>query len=364
MIRSVNTANRREANSATGQRWSFPVGVIAGITIRLHVTFVALVVLVALSASGNGESAVGAVGWLMALFACVVVHELSHALVARTKGIAVHEIDLLPIGGVSRLERIPEDWRSESAVAAAGPIASIAVAGLMFLAAVGAGQRLLPPSLWSGPLLVRLAWVNLMLAGFNLLPAFPLDGGRVLRALLERDHPRVDATRRAVRISRLVATAMIAVGLVANIWLLIIGVFVLTAGGAEQAAVLLHAALGPTPAGTIAAPCPVVLRADTAAGDAAVLIDQRPQVAWPVASADGAFLGLVTTEVLRRAAPDTPVGQLASGSPADAAASLEEVAQLASSGPVAITSGGVIIGVITGEMIERYLRDRLHEVGG
>lgn len=88
------------------RRWSISIFRIAGVSVRVHVTFFLLVILVALTAESAGDTMVGAVGWLLALFGCVVVHEFSHALVARSKGIAVHEIDLLPIGGVSRLERI------------------------------------------------------------------------------------------------------------------------------------------------------------------------------------------------------------------------------------------------------------------
>ena len=331
-------------------------------TIRVHVTFIALVVLVAMSANEVGESVVGAVGWLVALFACVVAHELSHALVARSKGIAVHEIDLLPIGGVSRLERIPESWRDERAIAVAGPIASVGVAVVLFGVAATAGVPLLPPTLWDGPLLVRLGYVNLMLAAFNLLPAFPLDGGRVLRALLERDRSRLDATRQAAGISRVIAAAMITLGLFVDVWLVVIGVFVAVAGRAEEASVLVHAVLGPTPARAIAVPCPVALRADTPAADAAHLAALRPQPAYPVFDAEGRLTGLVTPGGLRRCRPDAPVTEAASGSSVDAMVSLEEVARLIVDGPVAVTSGRRVLGVVTEDVLTDHLRRRLHEI--
>jgi stage IV sporulation protein FB len=230
-----------------GRRWSVALATIAGVSIRVHATFLALVVFVALDADGSVRAGAAAVGWLVAVFACVVVHELAHALVARSKGIAVHEIDLLPIGGVSRLERIPDDWRDERAIAAAGPVASLVVALVALALAVAAGRPLLPVSLWDGPLLARLAWTNLVLGAFNLLPVFPLDGGRVLRATLERDRSRVDATRRAAAIGRVLALFMIGLGFVSNLWLTVIGLVVVLASRAEQIAVAaaVDAPLGP-----------------------------------------------------------------------------------------------------------------------
>ncbi|MGH9083839.1 MAG: site-2 protease family protein [Acidimicrobiales bacterium] len=339
-----------------------PLARVAGVTIRVHVTFFALVVLVALTAADAGETVVAAVGWLLALFACVVAHELAHAVVAQSKGIAVHEIDLLPIGGISRLERIPERWRDEAAIAAAGPIASAGIAAVAFALAAGAGEPLLSASPWDGPLLVRLAWANLLLAGFNLLPAFPLDGGRVFRALLERDHSRVEATRRAAYVSRLLAILMIAVGALFNLWLIVIGVFVLVAGRAEEAAVLIHAALGPATARTLAWACPIALPAEMAAGDAVRTADLHPQPAYPVTDAHGRIQGAVNLGVIRGAAPATPVRELASGTIVEADAPLEAAAVEIVNGPVVVTSGGAVVGVITRELLDDYLRQRLHDV--
>ena len=112
------------------RRWSsFPIGRIAGIQIRVHVTFFLLVPLFALAGTQpGGPGAVGAIAWLVVIFACVVVHELAHCLVGRPRGLVVHEIELLPIGGVSKLENLPEDPHDELAMAIAGPLASIGIA--------------------------------------------------------------------------------------------------------------------------------------------------------------------------------------------------------------------------------------------
>jgi Zn-dependent protease len=356
----VNERARSEPEVA--RRWSVPLVSISGVTIRVHVTFLALVLLVALTAGESGESALAAAGWLVVLFACVVVHELAHSFVARSKGVAVHEIDLLPIGGVSRMERLPDSWRDESAIAAAGPIASVTLAMLAFALAAAAGLPLLPPSVWEGPLLVRVAWANVLLAGFNLLPAFPLDGGRVFRALLERDRSRVEATRQAAGVSRVLAGGMVGLGVLFNFWLVVIGLFVLVAGSAEVSAVLVHAALGPMPAGALAVPSPVALPGDMLAAEGARLAALHPQAGYPVTEPDGTVLGLVNLGALRGSTPTTPVRLLASGTVVDARESLEHVAEQISNGPVAVTSHGSVVGVITLDILNEYLRQRLHEI--
>ena len=174
-------------------------------------SFLILVALVALAATEKeGPTLASSTSWLVALFACVVAHELGHSLVARRNGIETVEIELLPIGGISKLARDPEDPGVELRVAIAGPIVSVALGVVFALAAVAARVEMWPPTLYGGGFVARLAWVNLLLAAFNLLPALPLDGGRVLRAMLEQHTDRERATRLAARVARVVAIAMIA----------------------------------------------------------------------------------------------------------------------------------------------------------
>jgi stage IV sporulation protein FB len=336
---------------------------VAGVTIRLHLTFVALLVLVALSADEMGQSAVDAVGWMLVLFTCVVVHELAHSIVAHSKGIDVHEIDLLPIGGVSRLERLPDDWRDESAIAVAGPLASLGIALAAFMTAAVAGHALLPPTLWSGNLLVRLGWANLVLAGFNLLPVFPMDGGRVLRAQLERRRTRVEATRQAVVLSRIAAAAMIGLGVAYNVWLVAIGLFVVLAASVEEAAVLIHAALGPSTARDLAAPCPLTLWEGLAAADARHVASLQPQVGYPVVGAGGRTIGVVELAELGAVPPGTPIRRLARGGTAEATEPLEEVAARLREGPVLVVDRGATVGVITSGLLDQHLQERLAELG-
>ena len=221
--------------------WSFPIGKIAGIRVSVHLSFLVLVALVVIADAQPGGMGIGdGLIWLAAIFACVVVHELAHSLVARSKGAVVHAIVLLPIGGVSQIEKIPEFWQDELAVAAAGPLASLGLAVLAGSGSILTGGHLLPVNLYGGGLLARLAWINLLLGGFNLLPAFPLDGGRVLRAMLERQHDVVSATRRAAQLGRALGAVMVVVGLYWDLWLVVIGVFVYVAATQEERSVLVH----------------------------------------------------------------------------------------------------------------------------
>lgn len=224
--------------------WSLPIGRVAGIRISVHLTFFLLLALVAWAGTEpGGGGVVNAVAWLLALFACVVVHELAHSLLARRKGAKVRSITLLPIGGVSEIEQMPERWSDELAIAVVGPLASIGLAALAALLAALTGAHLLPVRLYEGSWLARLAWVNLLLGMFNLVPAFPLDGGRVLRAALERRRDLVTATRIAATVGRVLGSLMVLAGLLWDFWLVLIGIFVMIGAGQEQRATIVHARL-------------------------------------------------------------------------------------------------------------------------
>jgi len=216
---------------------AWTIAEIRGIEIKVHVSFLLLVALVAVSASAPGQPAVVVqVAWIAILFACVVVHELAHSFTARAHGVDVHEIELLPIGGVSKLESSPRRPHDELVIAAAGPLASLAVAGLVAAVATVAGAHPWPVSIYGGALVTRVVWVNVLLAGFNLIPALPLDGGRVLRAALTPRLGHVRATRAAALAGRGVAAVFVAVGLVWNFWLAAIGIFVWLGAIGEEAA--------------------------------------------------------------------------------------------------------------------------------
>jgi Zn-dependent protease len=226
------------------RRWSIVVARVASIDIRVHVSFLILVVLFAVAAPQPGVAGVAwSLLWLVALFGSVVLHELAHSLMARRRGGAVHEILLFPLGGISKLEHLPETARDEFDVAIVGPLTSLALG----VAALGVGAALggavLPIDLIGGAWAIRLGWLNLLLGTFNLLPAFPLDGGRVLRALLERRHDLLTATRIATRVGHALAGAMIVVGMFFDLWLALIGTFVYFGASAEEAGTVIHTRL-------------------------------------------------------------------------------------------------------------------------
>ncbi len=224
------------------RRWtSFLIARIAGIEVRVHLSFVALVALFAAAAPEPGfGGALRSVAWLLTIFGCVVAHEFAHSLVARSRGVDVHEILLLPLGGVSKMDRLPERPRDEFTIAIVGPLMSFVIAALSAALCIATGRALLPVDLIDGAWLARIAWLNVLLGAFNLIPAFPLDGGRVFRAWLERDRTLESATRIATRVGHAFAVALVVFGFFFDIWLLLIGIFIYVGASAEQTATIVH----------------------------------------------------------------------------------------------------------------------------
>lgn len=208
--------------------WS--VGRVAGIPVRLHWS---LLLLAGVGLLFSGSGALGAVTGAVLLFASIVVHEVAHALVARTYGIQTRDIVLTPIGGIARLEGMPARGRAEVAIAIAGPLASLSIAALAW------GLGTFVPVGLGASLLGTLAWANGMLGLFNLIPAFPLDGGRVLRGALAESLGMRRATDLAVTVGRGAAIVMGIAGLAtASVSLVLIAFFVWSASGRERDALV------------------------------------------------------------------------------------------------------------------------------
>jgi Zn-dependent protease len=217
---------------------SWKIGQLAGIGIHLHWTFFllpALVVVQVLAGGGAIGAAVNAVVFVLAIFGCVVLHELGHALTARRFGIATRDITLLPIGGVARLDRMPKNPWQELAIAAAGPAVNVAIA-VALIAGLVAGSLLTQTpaaATLAGSWFVNLIWINIALVVFNLLPAFPMDGGRVLRSLLAMSMPHLRATKIAASIGQVLAVGLAIVGLFVNPMLTLVALFVFLAARGE-----------------------------------------------------------------------------------------------------------------------------------
>jgi Zn-dependent protease/CBS domain-containing protein len=286
-------------------RWSIPIGRLLGVDIKLHLTFFLLLAWDAHRSYqlGGQPLMLFSLVFIPALFACVLAHEFGHILMARRFGIATRDIILSPIGGIARLEGMPERPREEVLVALAGPAVTLAIA-----AALGAATALTRGGLTlddlsplSRALLPKLMAVNVWLLVFNLLPIFPMDGGRVLRALLAARHGLADGTRRATRIGQVLAGFMVALGLFGgSLILLVIGGFIFLAGEAEARAVEFRAAGRGVTAGEMMVTRFVSLRVYDTLDRAAQLLLDGEQREFPVLDNLGRIEGLLTRDALIR----------------------------------------------------------------
>lgn len=224
---------------------SFTLLRVAGIPIRVHWTFALLLLWVGGSTvmrGGSAAEAMWSVLFVCAVFVCVTLHELGHATAAKAYGVRTRDILLLPIGGVASLEKLPERPLHEFVIAVAGPLVNVVIAAAILgalawrvgLATVLGGESL---ELDGEHFLVSLAVVNVWLVLFNMIPAFPMDGGRVLRAVLSAMTDRVKATRIAARVGQGVAVVMAIIGVFYAPLLLLIALFVWFGAAAESRAV-------------------------------------------------------------------------------------------------------------------------------
>ena len=230
-------------------RSSLRIGSFRGIEVSVHVTFLLLLAFLGLNSwfvTRSVAAALTGVLFLSLLFACVLLHEFGHALTAARFGIRTRDIVLYPIGGVARLERMPRNPRRELLVALAGPAVNVVIAAALFAWLWVSGSGAVGGVLdWArGPLIERLMVVNVVLVLFNLIPAFPMDGGRVLRALLAMRLEYAHATRIAAVVGQSLALVFGLVGLFWNPFLLFIAFFVWIGAAQEANMVRTKSALG------------------------------------------------------------------------------------------------------------------------
>ena len=316
---------------------------------------------------GGFAEAIQGIAFIVLIFACVLLHEFGHVLAARRYGIATPDITLLPIGGVARLDRIPEKPAEELVVALAGPAVNVAIAALLLLPLGGVPDVAAMAGLEdpSQSLLARLFWVNVTLVVFNLIPAFPMDGGRVLRALLGMRMGNRRATDVAASIGQALAFGMGLLGLLGGAPLLVfVALFVWLGAGVESQAMQLRE----LSRGMVAADA-MVTRFETLPtaariADAVELLLRTTQTDFPVLDASGRLRGILTRADMIRALQETgPDGAVLGAMRSDVAvvphrAPLEEALQAMQdqAGPVGVTDGaGRLIGLLTQENLGEML---------
>jgi Zn-dependent protease/CBS domain-containing protein len=348
--------------------WTFNLGRVAGIAIRAHVTLVLLLVWIAISyavqGAGVAASAVG-IALVISVFAVIVVHELGHALVARHYGIGTRDILLLPIGGISSLERMPERPSQELAVALVGPMINIVLAGLLWLglALTHGTTDLHAASTIGGAIATQLLWINVGLAVFNLIPAFPMDGGRALRALLAMKLGQERATDIAAVLGKCFAIAIGIFGLFYNPLLLLIAVVVWMGATQERALVHLKSALHGVPVSAAMLTRVGAVSPDQRLEDAASLMLSRGQNQVPVVD-HGVAVGVLTrsdvASALKHGGPEATVASarphdvvtVAPGEPLDAV--LDRLRQSPDAVAV-VVDRGTPVGMITAEALAAYV---------
>jgi len=296
-------------------RWSFPLGRLFGIRIQVHVTFLLLLVLAPMLMSGSGLTPLGSVGFALLIFSCVLLHELGHALAARMYGIGTRDITLMFIGGLARLERMPEKPSQEIVVALAGPAVNVVIGSVLL------GVLLVPMHLPLekvfdfGDIVSRLFAVNVIMVLFNLVPAFPMDGGRVLRGVLAFRMPFAKATRIAARVGQVFAVVfgLVALFVLRSPSLLFISLFVFMAAAEELAVVQTRNTLAGVSVGAAMVTDFATLDVKDELQHAVDLLIAGSQQDFPVLE-EGRLLGMLSRPDLIRGlqqeGPEAPVGRI------------------------------------------------------
>ncbi|HEX6913200.1 MAG TPA: site-2 protease family protein [Longimicrobium sp.] len=280
-------------------RWAYPVARVAGTQVRVHVTFLLLLMLIAAGAwsSGGAEGAVRGTTFILLLFLSVLLHELGHAAAARRYGIATPFIILLPIGGIAAMQGMPRQPRRELTVAMAGPAVNVAIALAIAASLRLSGGDATPFAAAPGEpvsLAVSLMNANIALVLFNLLPAFPMDGGRMLRAGLAMRMDYVRATRVAATTGQVFALLLGMIGLLGNPLLLLIALVVYLGAGQEAEMVRMQAITARYPAAAAMATGLRTLVPDAGLHDARGPLLHSAQDVFPVVDDAGRLEGIVT----------------------------------------------------------------------
>ncbi len=348
--------------------WSLNIGKVAGTVIRIHFTFLIFLawIFAANYAAGGAATAWNSLVFLLLLFLCVLLHEFGHIFTARGFGVTTPYVTLLPIGGVAQLERIPEDPRQEFLIAIAGPLVNVAIAGLLVLAGADilASQATAVENMQVS-MLDRLADVNIFLALFNLIPAFPMDGGRVLRAALATKFGYVRATEIAAHIGQFVAFALGFLGLLYNPILIFIAIFVYLAASSESHMVALRSVSRGVPVSVAMRTQFITLVPRAHIDEAVHALLQTAQGEFPVVDDAGKPIGVLGRADLIRAiktlGPDASVADAMGAALPTVShrATLEQAFKLLqekSAPAVGVTDAtGKLVGLVTSETVAEMM---------
>ncbi|RMI15142.1 MAG: site-2 protease family protein [Calditrichaeota bacterium] len=299
-------------------KWSWKIGEYQGITVKIHATFLLIIFWVGISYWSQRQSLADAlygIVFILAIFACVVFHEFGHALTARKYGIRTRDITLLPIGGVARLERMPDEPRQEFWVALAGPAVNVVIAGAIFI-----GLQITHTldsrsgiNLIGGNFLQQLMMVNIFLVLFNMIPAFPMDGGRVLRSLLAMRMGYTRATHIAATLGQGIALIFGFIGFFTNPFLIFIALFVWIGAAQEESMTQMRSAFEGIPVESAMMTDYRTLGPNDTLSRAMELILAGAQQDFPVVE-DGRVVGILTRDALMaglaRNGMDTPVSRV------------------------------------------------------
>ena len=300
---------------APHMRWSLRIGSVGGTAILIHVTF--LLFLIWLGAiyyrQGGAEAAWQGTIFIVLLFLCVLLHELGHVFAARRYGVKTRDVTLWPFGGIASMERMPEKPSQELIVALAGPAVNVVIAAGLLL---WLGTQLDPESLTkiedpTVSLAAKVAGANIILVLFNMIPAFPMDGGRVLRALLAMRMGNARATELAATIGQGFAVIFGVLGIFYNPMLIVIAAFIFLAASGEAAQAQLRAVAQ----GTLVADAMITqfqsLGASATVNDATEALIRTTQTEFPIVDGAGRLRGVLTRDAMIKAlkerGPQTPV---------------------------------------------------------
>jgi Zn-dependent protease/CBS domain-containing protein len=349
-------------------KWSFKIATISGIGIYVHATFVLILIWVgfgSLSRGGDTADAIADIVFILALFGCVVLHELGHALTAKRFGIKTRDITLLPIGGLARLEKMPDKPMEELAVALAGPAVNVVIAAVIYvgLGAAGLWAPMTAETMIDGPFLQRLFVVNIFLVLFNMLPAFPMDGGRALRAILASRMGQLRATRIAASVGQGMALLFGFVGLFSNPFLVFIALFVWMGATAEYGLAQTEAFLADVPVRQAMVTGFHALSPKQSLGEAVQMTLAGPQTDFPVLE-EGEVIGILTQGELLKGlseqGPDSLIShamhsEFETATPEENLEAAFRRLQLCQCRTLPVLDRGELVGLLTRDNVMAYL---------